>query len=49
MKAPGGNSIISDGGISAAGTAMQEKFGDQRFSGPHVLRYAKGRHGTELP
>ena len=27
MKAPGGNSIISDGGISAAGTAMQEKFG----------------------
>jgi flavocytochrome c len=27
MKAPGGNSIISDGGIAAAGTALQEKFG----------------------
>ena len=27
MKAPGGNSIISDGGISAAGTAIQKKFG----------------------
>jgi len=25
MKAPGGNSIISDGGIAAAGTSMQEK------------------------
>ena len=27
MKAPGGNSIISDGGIAAAGTLMQEKAG----------------------
>ncbi|MBN1856256.1 MAG: flavocytochrome c [Dehalococcoidia bacterium] len=27
MKAPGGNSIISDGGIAAAGTSMQEKAG----------------------
>jgi len=27
MKAPGGNSIISDGGIAAAGTALQKKFG----------------------
>jgi flavocytochrome c len=27
MRAPGGNSIISDGGIAAAGTALQEKFG----------------------
>ena len=27
MKAPGGNSIISDGGIAAAGTPMQEKVG----------------------
>ncbi|MBN2284791.1 MAG: flavocytochrome c [Deltaproteobacteria bacterium] len=27
MKAPGGNSIISDGGIAAAGTRMQEKAG----------------------
>ena len=27
MKAPGGNSIISDGGIAAAGTPMQEKAG----------------------
>lgn len=27
MKAPGGNSIISDGGIAAAGTKMQEKAG----------------------
>jgi flavocytochrome c len=29
MKAPGGNSIISDGGIAAAGTALQEKFGHE--------------------
>lgn len=27
MKAPGGNSVISDGGIAAAGTALQKKFG----------------------
>ena len=27
MKAPGGNSIISDGGIAAAGTLMQKKAG----------------------
>ncbi len=27
MRAPGGNSSISDGGIAAAGTALQEKFG----------------------
>jgi flavocytochrome c len=27
MKAPGGNSIISDGGIAAAGTDLQEKYG----------------------
>jgi flavocytochrome c len=27
MKAPGGNSVISDGGIAAAGTALQEKYG----------------------
>ena len=27
MKAPGGNSVISDGGIAAAGTALQDKFG----------------------
>ncbi|NIS68519.1 MAG: FAD-dependent oxidoreductase, partial [Proteobacteria bacterium] len=27
MKARGGNSIISDGGIAAAGTPMQEKAG----------------------
>jgi flavocytochrome c len=27
MKAPGGNSVISDGGISAAGTTLQKKFG----------------------
>ncbi|OGN91092.1 MAG: hypothetical protein A2158_06770 [Chloroflexi bacterium RBG_13_46_14] len=27
MNAPGGNSIISDGGIAAAGTAMQKKLG----------------------
>ncbi len=27
MKAPGGNSIISDGGIAVAGTLMQEKAG----------------------
>ena len=27
MKAPGGNSIISDGGIAAAGTPMQKKLG----------------------
>jgi len=27
MSAPGGNSIISDGGIAAAGTAMQKKAG----------------------
>jgi len=27
MHAPGGNSIISDGGIAAAGTEMQEKLG----------------------
>ena len=27
MRAPGGNSIISDGGIAAAGTILQEKFG----------------------
>lgn len=27
MRAAGGNSIISDGGIAAAGTALQEKFG----------------------
>ena len=27
MRAPGGNSIISDGGIAAAGTALQKKFG----------------------
>jgi flavocytochrome c len=27
MKAPGGNSIISDGGIAAAGTAMQRRLG----------------------
>jgi flavocytochrome c len=27
MNAPGGNSIISDGGIAAAGTAMQNKLG----------------------
>jgi len=27
MKAPGGNSVISDGGIAAAGTLMQEKAG----------------------
>ncbi len=27
MKAPGGNSVISDGGIAAAGTALQKKYG----------------------
>jgi len=27
MSAPGGNSIISDGGIAAAGTKIQERFG----------------------
>jgi flavocytochrome c len=27
MKAPGGNSVISDGGIAAAGTSLQEKAG----------------------
>ena len=27
MKAPGGNSSISDGGIAAAGTELQKKFG----------------------
>ena len=27
MNAPGGNSIISDGGIAAAGTVIQKKFG----------------------
>jgi len=27
MKAPGGNSIISDGGIAAAGTALQRRLG----------------------
>lgn len=29
MKAVGGNSVISDGGIAAAGTDLQEKFGIQ--------------------
>jgi len=29
MKAPGGNSVISDGGVAAAGTALQESSGIQ--------------------
>ncbi len=46
MKAPGGNSIISDGGIAAAGTALQEKFGYE--DSPELMYSDMMKAGLEL-
>jgi flavocytochrome c len=49
MKAPGGNSIISDGGISAAGTTLQKKFGIKDSPDLMVSDMLKAGMGLNYP
>jgi flavocytochrome c len=46
MKAPGGNSVISDGGIAAAGTALQKKYGFK--DSPELMYQDMIKAGLEL-
>ena len=51
MRAPGGNSIISDGGIAAAGTALQHKLGivdSPEIMAADMLRAGLGLNHPEL-